>query len=138
VRFRITAAGIRRISQSLTDSMYPLAGSTVDGLEVGSEIPNQDSIDASFTDYRVLEGVREVPLRVFDVTSPRDLFYAANDVEWSEELAGEIERSGRIDPLIVVVDSEGPYILEGAHRLGALSVLGKRSLPALVVVEEEE
>ena len=36
-----------------------------------------------------------------------------------------------------VVDKEGPYILEGAHRLGALYLVGVKHIPALVVLDLE-
>lgn len=121
--------------------MYPLAKATVDGLRVGENIPNTDSIRASFTDYTVLRGVRKVTLADFNAPwsawAPRNLFYAADDIERTEALAEEIAWSKRIDPLIVAVDDKGPYILEGVHRLGALYLLKKRSFPALVVIDED-
>lgn len=113
---------------------FPRAGDVVDGRTVGENIPNRASIRSSFHphEYDVV-GVREIPLDAFEVTDARDLFYAADDIRRSSALAQEIQESGRIDPLIVVVDEEGVYVLEGVHRLAALSELGARSLPALVV-----
>lgn len=52
-----------------------------------------------------------------------------------KRLAEQIKQSQRIDPLIVVIDSKGPYILEGSHRSPALKILGARSFPALVVID---
>lgn len=114
---------------------YPRAGEYVDGLRVGSEIKNVDSVEATLDDYFVVDGVREVPMSAFETTDPYDLFYASDDLRRVERLAEEIRSSGRIDPLIVVIDDEGPYVLEGGHRLAALSILGKQSLPAMVVLD---
>lgn len=114
---------------------YPTAGSEVSGLRVGGNIPNTGSISSSLHDYTILNGIRIVPMSDFDVRGLHDLFYASNDFKRAKDLAEEIRNNGYIDPLIVVVDDEGPYILEGAHRLGALHLLGLQSFPALVVVE---
>lgn len=111
---------------------FPKAGTEVDGLTVGAHISNTESISASLDNYVILPEIREVPLSVFHA-DPKDLFYAADDRRRTEALAKQIRLSNRIDPLIVVIDREGPYVLEGAHRLGALYILGVSSLPALVV-----
>ncbi len=110
----------------------PVAGGSVDGLRVGDNIPNQASIAASFDDYEILSRIRIVPMSAFD-SDPKDLFYAANDFQRVNDLAEAIKRNGWLDPLIVVQDPEGYYVLEGGHRLGALHVLGKTEFPALVV-----
>ncbi|MGE3705131.1 MAG: ParB N-terminal domain-containing protein, partial [Vicinamibacterales bacterium] len=117
---------------------YPQASRQIGGLEVWDEdgIPNQASIGASLGEYEVLPGIRTLPLSDFDA-APRDLFYAADDLRAVRHLAGQISESGRIKPLIVVIDAEGPYILEGAHRLGALHELGVTEFPALVVKDLE-
>ena len=117
-----------------TSTKYPLAGGTVDGMTVLNDIPNTSSISSSLGDeYLVLKGIREVPLSDFD-SAPKDLFYAADDMKRVRELAAELESSKAVKPLIVVVgEPEGPYILEGGHRLGALHTIGKKSFPALVV-----
>ena len=107
----------------------------VDGRTVRPEIPNQDSISASLSEYTVLPGLRELPMSDFG-SDPKQLFYAADDMEQTRTLADAIKQSGEISPLIVVVDKEGPYILEGAHRLGALHLIGAKSFPAMVVVDQ--
>jgi len=113
----------------------PRAGAVVSGLEVLDDIPNTSSISATFNEgeYEELPGIREIGLDQFNVTKPRDLYVTKDDIEWSEELAQRIKASGQIKPLIAVLDNEGYYILEGGHRLAALAVLGKKSLPALVI-----
>lgn len=116
---------------------YPLASDVVDGLEVIYPVPNLSSIDASLDQYEILDGIREVPMG--DLNSDlADLFYAANDFEHAYWLASAIASSEQIAPLIVVVDREGPYVLEGAHRLGALGLLKKKSFPALVILDLDE
>jgi hypothetical protein len=113
---------------------FPIAPAVLDGLQVGSKVNNMGSIASTYSreDYRVLEGIRSIPMTAVD-SDPRHLFYAKNDFDHARRLAEEINTNGRIDPLILVVDPEGPYILEGAHRLGALHMLGKTHFPALVV-----
>jgi hypothetical protein len=116
---------------------FPKAPSIVSGLEVRKEVPNTDSIPASLTDYKVLPGIREVPMNLFNA-KPTDLFYAKNDIEWSKELAEKIKESKEINPLIVVIDKEGPYILEGGHRMAALYLLGAKTFPAMVVMDLDD
>ncbi|HUS48953.1 MAG TPA: hypothetical protein VMZ91_02210, partial [Candidatus Paceibacterota bacterium] len=48
------------------------------------------------------------------------------------------KESNWISPLIVVIDSEGPYILEGGHRYVALRELGFQSFPAVIVIDTED
>ena len=123
------------LSSQLTPN-YPKAESTVDGLTVRSDIPNQSSISASFNDYEIFPGIREIPMSEFG--GPKSVFYATNDFQKSKELSKQIEKSGEINPLIIAIDKEGPYILEGAHRYVALHYLNKQSLPALVVIDQDE
>lgn len=118
------------------EEKYPLVGDMVDGLEVTSNIDNLSSIKASLDEYTILHGIRQVPMIVFG--GPKSVFYAKDDFDRSRELAKEIERSGKISPLIIVIDSEGPYILEGSHRYVALYYLNKTYLPALIVIDKSE
>jgi ParB-like chromosome segregation protein Spo0J len=37
-----------------------------------------------------------------------------------------------------VVEKDGPYVLEGGHRLAALHILGAKHLPALVVISHDD
>ena len=55
----------------------------------------------------------------------------------TKELARQIQENKEINPLIVVKDSEGHYILEGGHRFDALRELGIDSFPALMVHDLE-
>ena len=67
---------------------------------------------------------------------PRWSFYSSDDIQRTLRLAEEIKTSGEINPLIVEVnDQDDLNIIEGGHRLGALSELGLKSFPALVVVD---
>jgi hypothetical protein len=122
-------------TMQVPDPGYPHADSTVSGLSVGQDVPNLSSIRATLTNYEVLKGIRLIPMSSLDNTKAKDLFYAANDIQRARELARKISSSKTIKPLIVVQDKEGLYILEGAHRLAALSELGLTNFPALVVVD---
>ena len=118
------------------DSLYPRAGGVVSGLTVNQGlVPNTESISAGMNDWYELPGLREVPMSAFGSAKPHDNFYAANDIQRSRALAEEIRNSGWIDPLIVGIDAEGPYLLEGGHRYVALGEFGITSCPALVVVD---
>jgi Large polyvalent protein associated domain 38/ParB-like nuclease domain len=133
--FSVFATGPREF-RVVTDSVYPRAGRTVDGLEVRGDIPNLSSISATFEDYTVLPGVRAIPFRDFHAfQAPIDAKKTSGRVQ---DLAGQIRASGEINPLIVVLDQQGPYILEGAHRIDALQLLGKTEFPAVVVVDQSE
>ncbi len=116
---------------------YPLAEATVGGLRVEqSGVPNAGSISSSFNDWQELSGLREIS--DFENGKPTDTFYAANDIKHSSELAEEIRSSGWISPLIIAINKNGPYILEGIHRFVALGELGVQSFPALVVIDLDE
>ena len=117
----------------------PLAGDFVDGLEVWENVDNTSSIGASFTDYEVLPGIREVPMKLF--TPPRTLSEARYDLAGQRHVArliDAIEESGAISPLIVAVDAEGPYILEGGHRFDALGIMRAKAFPAVVVLDLDD
>lgn len=110
-----------------TTGEYPMASDSVSGLKVRDHIPNTDSIGATFNNPKVMPGIREVPFSDFDAPadkSPR-----------SRDLAGQIKQSGEINPLIVAIDKDGPYILEGAHRYDALKMNGHETFPAKVVID---
>ena len=102
-------------------------------LEVGGNIPNQSSIGATLDNYEIVPGVQTIQMADIEVTDPKKLFYAADDMRRVRDLASQIKESNRIDPLILVNDADGYYVLEGGHRLGALHDLGETSFPAMVV-----
>ena len=111
---------------------YPIAGKIVDGRTVLDNIDNTSSIGASLYHYKVLNGIREVPMSDFEVSGKH---YSVEGTQRIQQLATEIQQSQEISPLIVVVDKEGPYVLEGSHRLSALKLLNAQSFPALVVID---
>lgn len=113
---------------------YPLAQGVADGRIVRDSIPNRASIGAELANYEVLPGVREVPFSAFTLMGPLS-YYSVSEKRRTQDLAGKIRSSGEISPLIVVEDSQGPYVLEGGHRFDALRELQARSFPALVVVD---
>ena len=112
---------------------YPKASGTVDNLKVGEKIKNMDSISATFNKYEIDKGIRSIPISEFQVSKPNELFRSSDDIKRVNELAKQIKANKYIDPLIVAIDKEGTYVLEGGHRLGALNLLGVKNLPAVVV-----
>ena len=113
---------------------YPLAGKVVDGRSVRDDVPNMSSIAASLDAYTVLPGVREVPMSAFPGLTGKS--YSASETKRIERLADRIQDSRELNPLIVVIDDEGPYILEGTHRGEALYKLGAKAFPAVVVTDD--
>lgn len=111
---------------------YPIAGKVVDGRTVLDNIDNTSSIGASLYNYKVLDGIREVPMSDFVVSGKH---YSVEGTRRIEQLAIEIRESQEISPLIVVIDARGSYVLEGSHRLSALKLLNAKSFPALVVID---
>lgn len=128
----------RRAKAANRPTEYPRAGAVVDGRTVrAGPVDNTGSIAASLTDYTVLPGIREVPMTDFYDAGYRPRQYSVSEQRRVDLLAEEIQFHNEIAPLIVVVDRDGPYVLEGAHRLNALQLLGARSFPALVVRDDE-
>lgn len=113
---------------------YKVAGDVVDGRLVLLHVPNTSSIYSSLNRYEVLQNIREVPFSAFTMM-PKLKWYSKREELRTRELAETIKHSKEIAPLIVAEDSEGPYILEGAHRFDALRLLKARSFPALVVLD---
>lgn len=125
----------RWTSKVAIETRYPKikTGDKVDDRVVSEKISNTDSIGAAMDDYESLSGIREVSMKDFTITPG----YSATERERVKALADQIRESGEIAPLIVVSEKEGPYILEGGHRLDALALLGAKSFPALVVMNRD-
>jgi len=117
------------------DAVYPIAGGIVDGRTVLEDVPNLGSISSSLENYTVLKGVREVPMSEFTL---RGRSYSVSETDRIIRLADRIKESSEISPLIVAIDNEGPYILEGGHRAEALFRLNAKSFPAVVVLDETQ
>ena len=64
-------------------------------------------------------------------------YYSTDEEKRTKELAEQIKQTNEITPLIVAIDAQGPYILEGGHRFDALRELGANSFPAMVVLDNE-
>lgn len=129
-------ASIKDVSTDFSSPLKTLkAGEKVDGRFVRSDIPNTGSISASLDDYAVLPGVREVPLNIFE-TKGKPSYYSVSEEKRTKDLAEQIKNSKEINPLIVVLDKEGAYILEGGHRFDALRELDAKSMPAMVVIDK--
>lgn len=114
---------------------YFLSNGECDGLRVRDEIPNLSSISASLNKWEKVPGVRNIPIENFYLTGKS---YSVSEDKRIEDLAERIRYSGEINPLIVIKDSDGLYILEGSHRADALFRLGIRYIPALIVVDAED
>lgn len=112
---------------------YQRAKTHSDGLIIRDKVPNLRSIESSLSQYEELPGIRNIPISEFTESK----YASVGDNQRVADLAGQIKENGEINPLIVVIDKEGPYILEGGHRLGALQKLGKKVLPAKVVIDTE-
>lgn len=98
---------------------------------------NKASIGATLTKYREL-GIKRIALSEFEDVSFKANFYASSDRKKIDALKVALKESHAVTPLIVVKDKEGYYVLEGAHRMVALSELGANDLPALVVEDLDE
>ena len=116
------------------DKLYPKAGNMVDGRRVLSNIDNQSSISASLEDYYILPGVRDFPIYDF---SGKAGYYSVSDHKRVDVLMQQIERSRSISPIIIAEEKNGPYIIEGGHRMAALVELKAVSIPALIVIDFE-
>jgi hypothetical protein len=110
---------------------YPKAGSNIDGFSVGKKISNTDSISATFDDYVTLKDIRKVPTSDFGVVN----YVSKSDLDRVGDLIGLISENERIDPLIVVMDREGLWALEGKHRLAAIQKMKIDYFPALIVLD---
>jgi hypothetical protein len=111
------------------NAKYPTVSGYSDGRVVRKKIPNTASIEASLNEWEVVPGVRDIPMSEFSLTGEGS--------ERIDQLAEQIKESGEINPLIVVMDKEGLYILEGATRAEALYKLGAKSFPAKLVIDTE-
>jgi hypothetical protein len=121
------------------DKEFPsIVGDEISGLTIRNEIPNMSSISASLNDYEVLNGIREVSFSKSFPDYPLDpKSYSPQENERTKNLAQEISYNKEIAPLIVVIDNEGAYVLEGGHRFDALRILGIDRFPAKIVLDLE-
>jgi len=110
---------------------YPVANNT-DNLLIRKDVPNTSSISATLTNYKELPNIRNVPISEFHLTGKS---YSIQENERIKQLEEQIKHNKEINPLIVVVDKEGPYILEGGHRADALYNLKAKYIPALVIID---
>jgi GNAT superfamily N-acetyltransferase len=116
----------------------PTAPKAFGGLTVRDDVPNFSSISASLNNYEIVPNIQDISMKDIPFPEKENLFYASNDFKRVEDLASQIKESQEINPLIVVQDKEGFYVLEGAHRLAALNELGVSSFPAVVVRDLDE
>ena len=116
------------------DEMYPKAKPIVDGRIVLPNVDNLSSIKASLTDYYILKDIREFPIHGF---AGKNSYYSPQEQKRVELLMQQIQSSNSISPVIIVEEKNGPYVLEGGHRIAALVELKAISIPALIVLDLE-
>jgi len=114
----------------------PLTSNMLSGLQVLDNVDNTGSIASSLNDYKIMDGIRSVPMADFPGINGRS--YSVENNNRIKELARQIKDSGTISPLIVVIEKDDKYILEGSHRIDALYLLGVAHFPALVVIDLED
>lgn len=122
---------------------YPKVSGKVGGLDATDKVDNRSSIASSIENYEEVPGIRSVSMddlqtiRENKKTGTVTRRVAADDERRVDELAAKIKESGKISPLILVEDGhpDGPYILEGGHRIDALERLGVTHFPAKVVID---
>lgn len=115
-------------------NMYPVAGPIVDGNVVREQIPNMGSISASLDDYEILPKVRVFP--IYDFAGCSSYSYSSG-LRKCKELIEQIKYNKELNPLIIVEEKNGPYVLEGSHRMSACVDLGLKEVPALIVLDIE-
>jgi tRNA nucleotidyltransferase/poly(A) polymerase len=120
--------------ETLNHEFPIINGNNINGLIIRNDVPNMNSIEASLTNYEILNGIREVSFNSFPQMG--DLkYYSPDEEQKTKKLAKQIEYNKEISPLIVVIDEDGSYVLEGGHRFDALRELGISSFPAKVVFD---
>lgn len=96
-----------------------------------------NSAQASFYDFEIVPGVRNVPIQSLEPLLPG--YESAQEMKRIQNLANQIKESKQIEPLFIGVDPTGiPYIMEGQHRIRALKSLGYEDVPARIVVDMDE
>jgi hypothetical protein len=123
------------IIKDLLSKFNKITNGLSDSRVVRDDIPNMSSIKASLTDYYIAYGIYDIPLSEFGNLSGKH--YSKDGTDKINYLVDAIKASNEINPLIVVIDNEGLYILEGRHRSEALYKLGAKSLPAKLVIDKE-
>jgi hypothetical protein len=113
---------------------YPVAGPIVDGMKVREQVPNMSSIGSSLDDYEILPKVRVFPIYDFPGCS---YYRTTTDLARCKKLIDEIQINKELNPLIIVEEKNGPYVLEGSHRMSACVDLGLKEVPAIIVIDIE-
>ena len=113
---------------------YPVAGPIVDGMKVREQIPNMSSIGSSLDDYEILPKVRVFP--IYDFAGCSNYRYSSG-LKKCKELIEQIKYNKELNPLIIAEEKDGPYVLEGSHRMSACVDLGLKEVPAIIVIDIE-
>src|SRR5690606_16678937 len=100
------------------DEQFPIIiDDEIEGLTIRNRIPNMSSIEASFNDYEILNGIRKVSFSTScteNTKNPKS--YSHTEEERIINLAQENVDNKEIHPRINAIDEQGPYVLEGGHR----------------------
>lgn len=92
------------------------------------------SIESSLNNYKILNGIREVSFsRSFSEYKPH--YYSLSKQYKTYMLMEKIKDNKEINPLIIVIDNDDTYILEGYHRFNALKELNIDLFPAKIVLD---
>jgi len=122
------------LSPEELDQFYPKINGYSDGRIIREDIPNMSSIASSLNDYIIIPGIRNIPLSEFSLSGTS---YSMQEINRINLLSQQIKQSNEINPLIVVMDEQGLYILEGGHRAEALYLLKANYLPAKLILDIE-
>ena len=96
-----------------------------------------NSAQASFFDFEIVPGVRNVPIKNLEPLLPG--YDSPNEMRRIQDLSDQIKESKQIEPLFIGVDPTGSqYIMEGQHRIRALKALGYDEVPARIVVDMDD
>ena len=84
-----TALGGLTSLRQAAETEQDLVATTPQELTIRDEVPNLGSIRSSLTNWEEVPGIQQIPISEFD-SSPKDLFYAADDLARVRSLANEI------------------------------------------------
>lgn len=121
----------REVTTEYLNSEFPIiTDNEISGLLIRAEVPNMGSIESSLLNYKILSGIRSADFPIVN-----NKYYSLDEERRVKKLVNEINENQEINPLIIVVDADDVYILEGLHRYYALQELGIRKFPAKIVVD---
>jgi hypothetical protein len=104
------------LENALDPKSYPkVSGDFWNGYKIRPVGSSLDAVKASMDDYQILNGIREIPIHIFN--DPKHMFQAADDWSKAKRLTKMIEEN---------------------NRFIALHSLGFDKLPAMIVIDKDE